>query len=443
MTHRGFSAQSTVFLLLATLAAAASGCQRLPIRTIESPDEKPLKSTVTGALGDPKIESKPAELPPLPAVPLDSKKPEEAAPAATPLLDAAISRANHLEQVAREPEPNEANEPNEAEVPDLKPAPRAPQSQPKEKGEREPGVAEAPPDKSDPPKSSETALSVTGPVELPPLSAPPVPIAKSNLSAGGLFEEARIETPPPAAVPLSPSGPRDDWNEGLERLRELARVRAGQPGDDAEAWAIRARLLDHLAGADDPDGANGEAWSSVLVALSTATSAETPDQALLSLRLIEAVDALELLEPLRITEFVLCRKVLGFGAFETVDPMTIRSGQSVIIYCELSGLRYAFEDGSYRSRITSKLELVKGEGGQVVWSQSLGSADDLCRRRRRDYYVNYRIALPSSLPPGPYRLRLTQNDLVGQQTTDAELRVALHSEVTPGIADRYPSSVRQ
>ena len=72
----------------------------------------------------------------------------------------------------------------------------------------------------------------------------------------------------------------------------------------------------------------------------------------------------------------------------------------------------------------------------MVWSLPLGSADDLCRRRRRDFYVNYKVNVPTSVPPGPYRLRITQTDLVGQQTTDTELRVALHSDVTPAFTTR-------
>ena len=454
MPLRGFSAQSTLLLLLATLAAVAPGCQRLPIRGFEPADEKPLNSTVTGAVDRGERQSKPAELPPLPSVPLVPKDSTNVAPAPapaaepapTPLLDAAISRANHLDEVVREVDDEGVEG---TEVPDLKesvettPSPQPaktppPSPAPSSKESDQPPIVSAPEETGGLEHAPKLAPEEMTRIELPPLGTPPAPIARSPLSTGtaGLFAPPPVEPAQPRTLDLAPTDPRDDWNQGLERLRELARLRADQAGDEAEAWSIRARLLDHLAGADDPDGANGEAWTSVLIALSTAPSAETPDQSVLSLRMIEAVDALEALQPLRITEFMLCRKVLGFGAFEPLDPMTIRSGQPIILYCELSGLRYAFEDGTYRSRITSKLELVKGEGGQVVWSLPLGSADDLCRRRRRDFYVNYKVNVPTSVPPGPYRLRITQTDLVGQQTTDTELRVALHSDVTPAFTTR-------
>ena len=46
----------------------------------------------------------------------------------------------------------------------------------------------------------------------------------------------------------------------------------------------------------------------------------------------------------------------------------------------------------------------------------LGTADDVCHHRRRDFYVNYRITLPESLAPALYELRLLQDDLVGNQS---------------------------
>ena len=56
------------------------------------------------------------------------------------------------------------------------------------------------------------------------------------------------------------------------------------------------------------------------------------------------------------------------------------------------------------------------EAGPVVWEQAPGTAEDVCPRRRRDYYVNYRITLPESLAPGSYQLRLIQDDLVANHT---------------------------
>ena len=47
----------------------------------------------------------------------------------------------------------------------------------------------------------------------------------------------------------------------------------------------------------------------------------------------------------------------------------------------------------------------------------LGPDEDVCASRRRDFFVNYVFNLPKTLPPGSYRLRLTQTDLVANQST--------------------------
>src|SRR5205823_6880497 len=108
--------------------------------------------------------------------------------------------------------------------------------------------------------------------------------------------------------PVGPVAKREEWADGLSRLREIARRHAGEPGEAAEAWGIRARVLDWLAGGgDDPRPASVAVWNHVLAALSTATSPETVDEAAVSHHLGAAVEALESFAPLQVRELVVCR----------------------------------------------------------------------------------------------------------------------------------------
>ena len=117
--------------------------------------------------------------------------------------------------------------------------------------------------------------------------------------------------------------PRDEWADSLSRLQELARRRAGEPGEAAEAWGIRGHVLDWLAGnGDDPRAGNARAWNRVLAALSTATSGESVDAAALSHHLTGAVDTLEAFAPLQVRVLSLCRKVDGYGQYEPLDAPT-------------------------------------------------------------------------------------------------------------------------
>jgi hypothetical protein len=125
--------------------------------------------------------------------------------------------------------------------------------------------------------------------------------------------------------------------------------------------------------------------------------------------------------PPGINELRLCRTVSGFGSFEPLNETSVKAGQSLLIYCELTGLRYHAKDAGFVSRISSRIEIKPAGGGPNQWEHELGAAEDVCRRRRHDYYVNYRVDLPRSLPPGSYSLRLTQTDLVANRSTTAEI----------------------
>ena len=125
--------------------------------------------------------------------------------------------------------------------------------------------------------------------------------------------------------------------------------------------------------------------------------------------------------PLVISELRLCRKVFGFGSFEPLAEPRVKVGQHLLVYCELTGLQYETRDEGFVSRIASRVEVRPAEGVAILWEQELGAAADLCRRQRRDYYVNYRVDLPITLGPGSYRLRFLQTDLIAGSATSTEI----------------------
>ena len=161
--------------------------------------------------------------------------------------------------------------------------------------------------------------------------------------------------------------------------------------------------------------------------MADATTTPALDATTRSAEIRSAVFALEDRVPLCITDLRLCRNVLGFGVFEPLEGPILKPGQPVILYCELSGLRYQTvdTDQSFVSRLSSRVELVSAKDGTKVWDQALGDAEDHCRSRRRDCYVNYRITIPATVPPGDYRIRLTQTDLVAHQTASSELPLTI------------------
>jgi hypothetical protein len=75
--------------------------------------------------------------------------------------------------------------------------------------------------------------------------------------------------------------------------------------------------------------------------------------------------------------------------------------------------------------LAAHVEVRSAKDGKSVWKQALGTAEDLCRRRR-DYFVNYRITLPATLPPGHFELRLTQTDLVSDRSATLSIPLTVH-----------------
>jgi hypothetical protein len=128
--------------------------------------------------------------------------------------------------------------------------------------------------------------------------------------------------------------------------------------------------------------------------------------------------------PFVVGEPKLCRRIHGFGTFEPVEGKELKAGLPVLVYCELTGLRYQPRETTYVSRLSSRVELYARDGSRV-WEQALGETEDECRSRRTDNYLGCRLVLPGSLSPGDYRLKLIQTDLVGRQSASAELPMTI------------------
>lgn len=415
--------------------AVGSGCQRLPMRHLQVDPVATSRATTTVEPAATGLDLT-AESAVEPQPPSVSSADSKIVVPLTPLLDAALARVHGGEEgktAATSGDAPPIELPMAAEASATKPVatikpvgnapdfelaiPAAPAAPEKPTGTivkplHDPAVTRASTDEAEIPKSLADPF-LNPKAEAESASAPP-------LATKAIDPERPV--PPGANQPAN----LDEWADGLSRLRSLARERAGEPGGKAEAWAIRARVLDWLAGdGDDPRGETGRVWNGVLAALSTATSTETVDETALAHHLGEAVETLEAYAPLQIRVLKICRKVQGFGQYEPLDAPTTRAGQPLLVYCEMVGLKYEQVGDDLRSRVASRVEVTPAAGGQTVWSQALGTAEDRCRHRRRDYYVNYRLALPATLPQGPYAMRLTQTDLLTGRSisSSAEFRI--------------------
>lgn len=234
--------------------------------------------------------------------------------------------------------------------------------------------------------------------------------------------------------PAKPKDPPLSWEDSVGKLKKLAQESASKsPADDSAAlWRVRAQVMDWMASESTP-AASKALLKKAVVTMADAMDARGQDASAQTAGIRMAVLELEDRVPLGMTNMQVCRNVLGFGSFESIDPATLKVGQPVWLYCELTGLHYRNSGQTFVSRLSSRVELLDIRTGGKVWEQSLGEAEDQCRSHRRDNFVNFRFNLPPDVKPGDYRLRLTQTDMVANQTASAELAVTVMRNAEVGM----------
>jgi hypothetical protein len=426
----------------ATLAAATAGCGMLPYTVQVLPRETAVKTRLEGeAKADDdrpaatRTRTRPAldDQSPLPPA-IERPGSTGLAPIGPPAVDPAPPRDEAVTRAGKEQSAGDLALPEGVpafkeldQLPAMTVTPAASEAVSPPSTTKPAPPPEAP--TAGPPPISTTPLSEVPPLVLPPPSTPTAPEAPPLFVPASPSptptDPPRTTEPsqPPATAALSavePAKPEDVWRESVERLRLLARERTKDARPGSPDWAQRERLLGWLAEAENGSVHGGALMKGVVTVLDP--GAAGPEK---SAEIREAVDALESEVPLEVAVLKLCRKVNGFGDIETLEPATRRAGQPVVLYCEMIGLTYEPAAGQFRSRLAADLELIPPGTDTPAWSHSLGTVEDFCRRRRRDYYANYKFTLPENLPAGEYRLRIREKDLANERVATAETSLTI------------------
>ncbi len=368
------------------MIVAMSGCHAMPLSRLE--DNGPNRPQSLASAGratllsatvamDPPSEMSSIE--PVLTSPANLTSAAATANAPTPLLDAALQKARGLDEPPV-PEPTPSTTPVEPTTP--------------------------------PPSALFTSPT---PIEFPvPNPRPAAPIA------------ATVSEPTPAAEPrpAEPAKPEELWRDGIRKLNSLARAKLEQAGGAPSPWVLRSKILACLAEPDiDPeiDPHDAGAVRAVLKALEepagdTGRKGETVRSAVL---------VLEDKAPLEIVDLKLCSRVENYGDFIAFDPPIRKAGQQYLLYCEIDGLRFEQTAAGFRTRVASEIQIVPEGGGPTVVATKLGVAEETCRKRRRDYFIAYKLVLPNPMAPGDYRIRLTARDLATDRTSTREISLAI------------------
>jgi len=261
------------------------------------------------------------------------------------------------------------------------------------------------------------------------LPAPPTAQASPTADAEPTEPEA---DPEPQVVHVTREMSQADM---LSELAEQLSQQAKQADASLQPWLARAALAaidpayelpaTDLSRLSEEDRRIVTAYQRLFAQLGSA-SGQTTDASRRQLEDLaeELADAVDQRKPLTIRNLKLCKKVNGFGVYETFNKNTFLAGQShpMIIYAELDHFRADVgANGKNRVRLTQEVVLYNDSDGLPVWRQRPVAITDESYNLREDFFVVQVIKLSDRLTVGKYQLKVTITDEVGRSVDEATI----------------------
>jgi hypothetical protein len=215
-------------------------------------------------------------------------------------------------------------------------------------------------------------------------------IAAARLDKARAAEVAHLETL--LRLHYALAGRRDDAVKPVKELRE----------QEQEFWRSEALGLADL--------------------LSTDRLANESRRYAVALKSLEEAEShLAAASSLALRNIALCRKVQDFGVVERFKTLDFKPNQEVLLYVEVRNFTaQQRDDHSYETELQGSFRVLDRSGASRA-ERTLPLDKQTCANLRRDYYIAYRLYIPSELAPGSYTLELTIEDKKGQKSNNALL----------------------
>jgi hypothetical protein len=265
--------------------------------------------------------------------------------------------------------------------------------------------------------------SVTSPVPAEPQTLP-VPVSPP----GG----ERIVPYRPSTEGLTVESSARQATPGIDfaSFAEEMSGRSAREGSDPNRFKVYSRLLYAMAGERDRalapiegmNPAERRFWRSYVYAFDRYLDEENAKRpatraAQTTVAIKESLDALAEQADLEMSDPIFCKAVHSFGNYEEFDRYEFKAGDGVVVYWEVKQFSSIDSVEGYRTRMKAEFEIIDSQGNrQHRFEQRF--KDDVCKRRRTDYFNVVVFEWPRDLAPGDYSLRVTVTDLSSQKIAE-------------------------
>jgi hypothetical protein len=298
------------------------------------------------------------------------------------------------------------------------------------------------------------ATVTTAPSSLPPAAAnppitPPLAVAATAPSAA-TTPDASVANPlasedaAPPTTGLSQQEPESaeeevkpgTWYRQLLTTRDVLEKESARTDlDEGERTRLRTylRLLNVLANRREQavapiDGLSEdeqEFWKhlnyGLLISLDADAMHASSRRAALALRdLRTATEHLASISTLDVRGLAFCNRVESYGRFTEFKSYTFAAGDEVLLYVEVDNFAVEVKGEEFETELQGEYDIFDEQGVRVA-NVVLPRDKQLCRNRRRDYFIAYRLYLPDDIRPGAYTLRLTIEDVKGKKSNQASI----------------------
>jgi hypothetical protein len=238
-------------------------------------------------------------------------------------------------------------------------------------------------------------------------------------------ELAGVPDAPAQVVATATPASEEEYRTQAERRRERARKEAYL----RLLYLAAQRPADAARGVEEFSPAEQEFWKHQLhglgVFLDDQGAPVADRRARLALReLQQGMHHLAAASGLDVRNLAFCPQVFSFGNYVEFTPAEFRPGQEVLLYAEIDNFSVEPQPNGYETELQGSYQIFDA-GGRRVAEHTFAPEKEICRNRRRDYFIPFRMYLPKRIDPGPYTLQLTIEDLKGRKFGQSSVRFAI------------------